>query len=149
MNFLSFLLTSTTFVPTDGSAASAAADGTGAAASGGLFSNPITMVIAYCVLIFGVFYLFSIKPAKKRQKQMQEQRDAIAVGDSVVTNAGYFGTVVDITYDCFIIEFGMNKGVRIPVLKTEVYGKREPNMSNEAPPEPEKPAKRGLFRRSE
>ena len=34
-----------------------------------------------------------------------------------------------------------------PVAKTEVFGKAEPNMSNEAPPVEEEPKKKGLFRR--
>ena len=40
----------------------------------------------------------------------------------------------------------MNRGVRIPVAKTEVYGKAELNMSMEAPPEvQEATKKKGLF----
>ena len=83
----------------------------------------------------------------KREKALAEQRNAIQVGDMVVTNSGFFGKVVDITFDCFVIEFGMNKGVSVPVIKSEVFGKREPNMSNEAPPQEEEPKKKGLFKR--
>ena len=73
--------------------------------------------------------------------------NAIEVGDSIITNSGFYGKVVDTTYDTLIVEFGLNRGIRIPVAKTEVFGKAEPNMSNEAPPVEEEPKKKGLFRR--
>lgn len=118
-------------------------------ASGGLFGNMngITLVIIYCVALVIIMYFLSFRPTQKREKALAEQRNAIQIGDMVVTNAGMYGKVVDTTYDCFIIEFGLNKGVRVPVARGEVYGKREPNMTNEAPPEEEKPKKKGLFRR--
>ena len=107
------------------------------------------LIVLYCVLLVVVMYFLSVRPNQKREKQMAEMRNAIAVGDSIVTNSGLFGKVVDVTYECFIIEFGMNKGVRVPVVKSEVFAKREPNLSNEAPPQVEQPKKKGLFRRGE
>ena len=126
-----------------------AAQDTQQAAGGGLFGgmNGFTLVIIYCVALVIIMYFLSFRPTQKREKALAEQRNAIQIGDMVVTNAGMYGKVVDTTYDCFIIEFGLNKGVRVPVARGEVYGKREPNMTNEAPPEEEKPKKKGLFRR--
>ena len=49
---------------------------------------------------------------------MEELRNEISVGDTVMLNSGLFGKVADITAECFVIEFGTNKGVKIPVLKT-------------------------------
>ena len=80
-------------------------------------------------------------------EKLAELRNAIEVGDSIITNSGFYGKVVDTTYDTLIVEFGLNRGIRIPVAKTEVFGKAEPNMSNEAPPVEEEPKKKGLFRR--
>ncbi|HBF64509.1 MAG TPA: preprotein translocase subunit YajC [Clostridium sp.] len=108
------------------------------------------LIVLYCILLVGVMYFLSVRPNQKRETQMAEMRSSIAVGDSIVTNSGLFGKVVDITYECFIIEFGMNKGVRVPVVKGEVFGKREPNLSNEAPPQAEQPKKKkSLFSRGE
>ena len=76
-------------------------------------------------------------------------RNALTVGDPVITNSGFYGKIVDETYDCWIIEFGLNKGVRVPVAKTEVFGKAEPNMSKEAPPQVEEPKKKGFFSKGE
>ncbi|NCC16462.1 MAG: preprotein translocase subunit YajC [Clostridia bacterium] len=108
------------------------------------------LIVLYCVLLVGVMYFLSVRPNQKREKQMAEMRSSIGVGDSVITNSGMFGKVVDVTYECFIVEFGMNKGVRVPVAKSEVFAKREPNLSNEAPPQAEQPKKKkSLFSRGE
>ncbi|MCI8342429.1 MAG: preprotein translocase subunit YajC [Firmicutes bacterium] len=123
----------------DGSGGSA---GGGQAPSGGM--NPIVMILLYCVVIFGVMYFFSIKPQRKKNAEMQKMRDAIKTGDPVLLANGMFGTVVDITAECYIIEFGTNRGVRIPVIKQEVYAKKEPNLSNKADEEPV-PEKKSLF----
>lgn len=150
MPFVPFLLEqSTTILPSSGDAAASAP-----AASGNIFgtfvgNNQGMVIVAYCVLLVVVMYFFSVRPNQKKERKMAEMRSAIAVGDSIVTNSGLFGKVTDITYDCFIIEFGMNKGVRVPVAKSEVFAKREPNLSNEAPPQVEQPKKRSLFRRNE
>ncbi|WP_304508481.1 preprotein translocase subunit YajC [Anaerotignum sp.] len=150
MSIVPFLLdSSTAILPSSGDTAAASSS------SGNIFgslasSNPIMLIVLYCVLLVGVMYFLSVRPNQKREKQLAEMRSAIAVGDSIITNSGMFGKVVDITYESFIIEFGINKGVRIPVLKGEVLGKREPNLSNEAPVQAEQPKKKkGLFRRNE
>ncbi len=111
--------------------------------------HPVMLIVVYCVVLLGIMYVLSIRPTQKKEKRLAELRNAIEVGDSIITNSGFYGKVVDTTYDTLIVEFGLNRGVRIPVAKTEVFGKAEPNMSNEAPPEAEKPKKRGLFRRGE
>lgn len=154
MPFVPFLLNqSTTILPGGGSgdgAAQAAASGGGNIFGSLASSNPVMLIVLYCILLVGVMYFLSVRPNQKREKQMAEMRSAIEVGDSIVTNSGLYGKVVDITYECFIIEFGMNKGVRVPVAKAEVFGKREPNLSNEAPPQVEAPKKkRSLFGRAE
>ncbi len=149
MPFVPFLLDSgTTILPSSGDAAAQTTSSGGNIFGAFASSNPVMLIVLYCILLVGVMYFLSVRPNQKREKQMAEMRSSIAVGDSVITNSGLFGKVVDITYECFIVEFGMNKGVRVPVAKGEVFGKREPNLSNEAPPQAEAPAKRrSLFGR--
>lgn len=123
-----------------------------AAQSTGLFGtwgadNPFMLIIIYCVALFVLMYFLSIRPTQKREKKLAELRNAISVGDSILTNSGFYGKVVDETYDCWIVEFGLNRGVRIPVGKSEVYGKAEPNMSMEAPVQEEAPKKKGFFKK--
>lgn len=153
MNSVLFLL-STVVNPENGGAATAPVvdAGTNAAPEasgfmGTIMQNPILMIVVYCIVIFGAMYFFSIKPQKKRERALNEMRSKVKAGDSVLLNNGMFGRIVDTTVDCFIVEFGTNKGVRIPVLKQEVALVREPNLSNkeEEPVKKEEPEKKSLF----
>ncbi len=114
----------------------------GSTSGGGM--NPIMMILFYCIVIFAVFYFFSIKPQRKKDKEQQDMRNAIKVGDSVLLSTGFYGKVVDITAECYIIEFGTNKGIRIPVVKQSVYAVKEPNLTNKVEEEPE-PEKKSLL----
>lgn len=133
-------------------AGEAAKSTSGATQSSGLFGtwmsdHPVMLIVVYCVVLLVIMYFLSIRPTQKKEKRLAELRNEIEVGDSIITNSGFYGKVVDTTYDTLIVEFGLNRGIRIPVAKTEVFGKAEPNMSNEAPPVEEEPKKKGLFRR--
>ncbi|WP_290715450.1 preprotein translocase subunit YajC [Anaerotignum sp.] len=139
-------------VITPGGEAAAETATTTTTQSTGLFGtwmadHPVMLIVIYCVVLLAIMYFLSIRPTQKKEKQLAELRNAIEIGDSIVTNSGFYGKVVDMTYDCLIVEFGLNRGVRIPVAKTEVFGKAEPNMSNEAPVVEEAPKKKGLFKR--
>ena len=95
---------------------------------GELFNSPIG-IIAYFAFLFGIMWFIMVRPQKKREKAMREMQAAIKVGDMVVTNTGMYGKVSDIVNNLFIIEFGLNKGIRIPVEKNSVTGIKEPNLS--------------------
>ena len=95
---------------------------------GELFSSGLG-IVAYFVFLFGIMWFIMVRPQKKREKAMLEMQQAIKVGDMVITNSGMYGKVVDIVNDLFILEFGLNKGVRIPVEKAAVTGIKEPNLS--------------------
>ncbi len=147
MRVIPFLLDGSTVVyGTDGAGAVATTVDT-AAASATTAGSPMMLIIAYIVMLGFVFYFFSVRPMKKKEQQMAQLRDAISVGDTVLLKTGMFGTVVDITYENFIVEFGLNKTVRVPVLKSEIHAKRDVNLSNEAPPAPPALEKKsgGLF----
>lgn len=79
-------------------------------------------MVLYIAFFVAIFYLLIIKPQKKKDKQLKQMQEAIQIGDEVMTSSGFFGTVVDIKDDVATIEFGTNKGVRIPVKKSEIYG---------------------------
>jgi len=111
-----------------GAASSSSGSSSSSTAIGGL--NPIVLILLYCVVIFGVMYFFSVRPQKKKTAAMEEMRKSISVDDSVLLANGMYGKIVDVTAECYIVEFGTNRGVRIPVLKQEVYAKREPNLTN-------------------
>jgi len=46
-----------------------------------------------------IFWLLLIRPAQRRQKQLNSLQDSIAVGDPVLTSAGIFGTIARIDDD--------------------------------------------------
>ena len=89
------------------------ADGTGAGGS------LISMVLIYAVII-GAMYFFFIRPQKKEQKRLQAMIAAVEIGDYVLTNSGFYGTIIDVTDDTVIVEFGNNKNCRIPMQKTAI-----------------------------
>ena len=49
--------------------------------------NPLSFWIMM-ILIFVVFYFFMIRPQRKKQKELQKQRDALTKGSKVVTAGG-------------------------------------------------------------
>ncbi len=66
---------------------------------GGLLGSPIIMM----VLIFGVMWLFFIRPQSKERKKMEEMRKALKKGDKIITTAGIIGTVTSIEDNSNII----------------------------------------------
>ena len=65
-------------------------------------------------LIFVVFYFLLIRPQKKRDKETQNMRNNIQVGDEIVTAGGIIGRVVSIKEDNVVIETGNDRSkVRI------------------------------------
>lgn len=94
----------------------------------GLFSSGFGIVL-YFIFLFGIMWFIMIRPQRKREKALTEMQDSIKVGDMVITNTGMYGKVVDVVNNLFVIEFGLNRGIRIPVEKNSVAGVKEPNLS--------------------
>jgi preprotein translocase subunit YajC len=44
-------------------------------------------------LILAIFYFIILLPMKRRQKKVQEFRDALKVGDKVITTSGIYGSI--------------------------------------------------------
>ena len=79
----------------------------------------LTMVVPFAIL--GVFFYFMIiKPQKKEQNRTAAMLSSLEVGDSVLTNSGFYGNVIDIADDTVIVEFGNNKNCRIPMQKSAI-----------------------------
>ena len=47
-------------------------------------------------------------------------KSKMAVGDTVLTSSGFYGTLIDITDDTVIVEFGNNKNCRIPMQRSAI-----------------------------
>ncbi len=74
--------------------------------------------IIFLVLIFGVFWLFMIRPQMKKQKEQQKFKEAIGKGDKVVTIGGIHGKILEVQESTFIIE--VEGGNRLKIDKTAV-----------------------------
>ena len=75
----------------------------------------------------GVMYFVAIRPQKKEQKKQSQMLSALEVGDIVLTTSGFYGTVIDITDDTVIVEFGNNKNCRIPMQKSAIVEAEKPD----------------------
>ena len=58
------------------------------------------------ILFGGLFYVALILPQRKRQRQMQELRDSVAVGDQIRTIGGILGRVTRIDGEEATIDVG-------------------------------------------
>ena len=76
--------------------------------------------IIWMVVLFGIMYFLMLRPQKKEQKRLQAMLNDMEVGDSIVTNSGFYGVVIDMTDEDVIVEFGNNKNCRIPMRKQAI-----------------------------
>ena len=76
-------------------------------------------IIWIAVLLVFIF-IFMLRPQKKEQARRIEMMAKMAVGDTVLTSSGFYGTLIDITDDTVIVEFGNNKNCRIPMQRAAI-----------------------------
>ena len=89
-------------------------------AAGGAGTGGMIMMVVYIVIIFGAMYFFAIRAQKKEQKRMQALLSTMEVGDTVVTSSGFYGTVIAVSEEDCIVEFGSNRNCRIPMRKSAI-----------------------------
>ena len=78
------------------------------------------------VIIFVIFWLFMIRPQQKKQKEIQNFRNAIAVGQQIVTAGGIYGVVKQIEEADNTLIVEVANGVRIKVDRNSVYATAQP-----------------------
>lgn len=100
---------------------------TGCATTADGAATGLIMIVGYMVIIIGVMYFVAIRPQKKEQKKQSQMLSALEVGDIVLTTSGFYGTVIDITDDTVIVEFGNNKNCRIPMQKSAIVESEKPD----------------------
>ena len=88
MNYLAFLLETTT---TTGDATQALGSGMG-----------FTWIIM--IIMLGGMWWFTSSSQKKKDKEAQNMRDSLQVGDEVTTIGGIIGKVVSIKEETFVLE---------------------------------------------
>jgi len=74
--------------------------------------NMLVQLIPF-VVIFGIFYLLIIMPARKKQKQHQNMISSLRGGERIITAGGIFGTVARVMDDRFVIQVDGNTKIEI------------------------------------
>lgn len=142
MNFLTFLL--------DGQTSTTPENGGG----GSGFELAMPMIIMVVMLI--AMWWFGSRSQKKRDKEAQDMRDSLQIGDEVTTIGGIIGKVVSIKDETFVLETTKEK-THIRFLKAAIRSidvKISDTVAVEAKDEPEEKAnedapvseKKGLFK---
>lgn len=90
--------------------------------AGGGYSTIIMMVA-----IFVIFWLFMIRPQQKRQKELQQKRDALGINDRIVTSGGLYGVIKDVKQTELVVEIA--DGVRVRVDKGSVFPAGDPDAA--------------------
>lgn len=65
----------------------------------------ISLVLPFALVIL-IMYFLMIRPQKKKDKQLQDMRSALEIGDSVTTIGGIVGRVVALKDDTVVLETG-------------------------------------------
>jgi len=96
---------------------------TGAGGAGGSMGMILMMVA-----LFAIMYFFMIRPQQKKQKEIQEMRKKLDVGDTVVTSGGIYGKIKSVEDTAFIIE--ISEGVRVKVDKASIFAATNDSKTN-------------------
>ena len=71
-------------------------------------ANPMYTLVIMLVFIAAMYFVM-IKPQKKKERETQEMRDNIRVGDEIITIGGICGKVVKTKDESVVIQTGADK----------------------------------------
>ena len=75
--------------------------------------------IIMIVAMLAILYFFMIRPQKKQEKETNEMRNGLQVGDEITTIGGIIGKIVSIKEETIMIETGHDR-TKIRLLKSAV-----------------------------
>ena len=84
-------------------------------AQGGFDGSFMIMMLA----IFAIMYFFMIRPQNKKQKEIQNFRNNLQMGQDVITAGGIYGKVKSIEGNVVTLEIA--SGVKIRIDKNSIY----------------------------
>ncbi|MDR0570678.1 MAG: preprotein translocase subunit YajC [Clostridiales Family XIII bacterium] len=67
------------------------------------------MSIVMLLVLIAVMYFLMIRPQRKKEKEINEMRNAVKVGDDVITIGGICGKIVKTKEDVLTIQVGADK----------------------------------------
>ena len=118
------------------------------------------ITILMIVVMIAVFYLFFIRPQRKQEKETNEMRNNLAVGDEIVTIGGIIGIIIAISSEDTVTIVTSRDRTRMHILKSAISrvtvpvnggnDDKSPDANKEktdAPAKPEKEKKK-LFKKN-
>lgn len=86
-------------------------------------------MIIMLVLMFAIIYFFMIKPQRKRQKEIENFRNNLKVGDKVITASGVYGVIKDLNLGETYMSIEVAKGVVVKIDRNYIYA--DSNQANQ------------------
>ena len=80
--------------------------------------------IVYMVALFAIFYFLFIRPQRKKEKQLEELRSSLEVGQMVTTIGGMIATVAKVEEEFVVLEVGPNR-TKMPFKKWAIASVEE------------------------
>ena len=74
-------------------------------------------MLIYCAVVFGIIYLFMVRPNKRRMAEYKKMLDGLKVGNRVLA-AGIYGTIKKVNENSIEVEIA--KGVVVEINKNAV-----------------------------
>ena len=71
------------------------------------------------VVMIAVFYFFMYRPQKKQEREVNEMRNSLQVGDEITTIGGIIGKVISMKEETVMIETGRD-GTKIRILRSAI-----------------------------
>ena len=68
----------------------------------------LSMILPFAA-VFVVMYFLMIRPQRKKDKQLQDMRSSLDIGDNVTTIGGVVGRVVALKDDTVVLETGTDR----------------------------------------
>jgi preprotein translocase subunit YajC len=88
--------------------------------------NSTWIMLGFLALMFAFFYLFIIRPQRKRQQQQAEMTSSLKTGDRVITYSGIYGTIEAMDDDTIVIK--VESGTTIRMARVAV-AQKQPDSS--------------------
>lgn len=88
--------------------------------------NMMPTIIMF-VALFAIMYFFMIRPQQKKQKEIQKFRNALTVGQEIVTYGGIYGVIKSIDESSNTVMVEVSTGVKIKFAKSAIM----PNYSEQ------------------
>jgi len=88
---------------------------------------PAVGLLIPMAMSMALVYFFMVVPQRKQQRQLQAMRDALEVGDGVVTTGGIYGTITLVRDDKLTVQLRVadNPAVKINVARSAIAGLAE------------------------